>query len=142
MSDYYDSVMRFAKYVFLLAGIYGLLVMLPQYFLERRIGVDNPPAITHPEYFYGFVGIVVAFQLVFIVISRDPARYRPLMLVAVVEKLAFAVPVPILFVLDRVRANVLGFSMIDAVLAVLFAIAYFKTGSPGDVISTSNKAPR
>lgn len=42
--------MKFAKRVFLAAGIYGLIVMLPFYFLENKIGCDFPPAITHPEH--------------------------------------------------------------------------------------------
>jgi hypothetical protein len=51
---------RFPRRLFRLAGMYGLIVMLPQYFLERRIGVDQPPPISHPEYFYGFIGLAVA----------------------------------------------------------------------------------
>ncbi len=43
--------MKFSKIVFLIAGIYGLLVLTPMYFLESKIGRDAPPAITHPEYF-------------------------------------------------------------------------------------------
>ena len=53
--------MRFAKYTFLVAGVYGLIVMLPQFFLETKIGQDQPPAITHPEFFYGFICVTVAF---------------------------------------------------------------------------------
>ena len=47
--------MRFARLTFLIAGIYGLVVMLPQYFLEAKTGRDFPPAITHPEFFYGLL---------------------------------------------------------------------------------------
>ena len=43
--------MLFAKCVFVVAGVYGLAVLLPQYFLEARTGRDCPPAITHPEYY-------------------------------------------------------------------------------------------
>ncbi|MDI1241860.1 MAG: hypothetical protein PSX80_08075, partial [bacterium] len=77
--------MRFARWTFLIAGIYGLLALVPMYFMESQIGVDTPPAITHPEYFYGFVGVAIAFQLVFLTISTDPAKYRPLMVAAMVE---------------------------------------------------------
>jgi hypothetical protein len=52
--------MKFAKIVFLIAGIQGLLILAPLYFLERTIGRQAPPAITHPEYFYGFVGVALA----------------------------------------------------------------------------------
>ena len=48
--------MRFAKIVFLIAGIYGLLILSPIYFMENKIGRDTALTITHPENFYGFVG--------------------------------------------------------------------------------------
>ena len=48
--------MKFAKIIFLVAGIYGVLVLAPIYFMESTIGRQTPPAITHPEYFYGFLG--------------------------------------------------------------------------------------
>ena len=53
--------MRFARYSFLIAGIYGLLSLSPMYFLEAKNGRDFPPAITHPEYYYGFMGVALAW---------------------------------------------------------------------------------
>jgi hypothetical protein len=41
--------MKFASRVFAAAGIYGLIVLVPQYFTEAKLGQDYPPAITHPE---------------------------------------------------------------------------------------------
>jgi hypothetical protein len=120
----------FVRRLFRIAGIYGLIVMLPQYFLETRIGNDFPPAITHPEYFYGFVGTVVAWQCVFLVIAGDPRRYRPLMLVAVLEKLAFAVPVALLLTQGRLAPGaIVGFAGIDLLLAIGFTISFLKTES-------------
>ena len=43
--------MKFAKWLFAIAGIYGLLVVAPLYWREEQITHDYPPAITHPEYF-------------------------------------------------------------------------------------------
>jgi protein-S-isoprenylcysteine O-methyltransferase Ste14 len=103
--------------------------MLPQYFLFDRIGRDNPPAITHPEYFYGFVGIVSVWQIAFLVIAREPERYRALMPVTVLEKLVFAVPVLILFAQGRVVPATLFFAGIDLVLGALFLVAWRKTVS-------------
>ena len=120
---------RFARRVYTIAGIYGLIVMFPQYFLEDRIGRDNPPPITHPEHFYGFIGIVIVWQIAFLVIARDPARYRPLMPVTVLEKLAFAVPVILLHLDGRVAAAVIPFAVIDLVLGTLFFIAWRRTGA-------------
>jgi hypothetical protein len=121
---------RFARRVFTLAGIYGLIVLVPQYFMEGRIARDTPPAITHPEFFYGFIGIAVAWQLCFLVIGRDPARFRPLMLAAIVEKLAFGIPVIVLYAQHRLAALTLVFGGIDLLLAGLFAAAYRST-APG-----------
>ena len=117
---------RFARRVFGAAGIYGLLVMAPQYFLEERIGRDAPPPITHPEYFYGFVGLALVWQLAFLLIASDPERYRPLMPIAVLEKLAFGLPVLLLSANNRVTSQVLAFGMLDLLLGVLFTVAYLR----------------
>lgn len=122
-----NKKMKFSKIVFYLAGIYGLIVLLPQYFLEEKNGLDFPSAITHPEYYYGFIGVAVAFQFVFLVIARDPVRYRMMMLPSVLEKLSFGIAAPVLFLQNRLAALTLGFAVIDLVLGALFAIAYFKT---------------
>ena len=124
--------MKFAKMVFLVAGIYGLIVLLPMYFLEEQVGHDYPPPITHPEYFYGFIGLAVAWQVLFLVLSRDPVRYRPMMLPSILEKAVFFVPAVVLYLQQRLPMMTFGFAMIDAMLGVLFAIAYLKTkqGSP------------
>src|SRR5262245_59969926 len=105
--------MKIARWIFGIAGIYGILVIAPLYFLEARIGRDSPPPITHPEYFYGFVGITLAWQIVFLTIAREPARYRPLMLASVLEKLAWGVAAIVLFQQQRVTAATLGFGGID-----------------------------
>ena len=120
---------RFARRVYTFAGIYGLLVMFPQYFLEDRIGRDNPPPITHPEYFYGFIGIVLVWQLAFLVIARDPARFRALMPVTVLEKLAFAIPVMLLYAQGRIAQAALLFAAIDLVLGSLFFLSYRRLGA-------------
>ena|SRR5689334_19255319 len=118
--------MRFAKIVFFVAGIYGLIVLLPQYFFEERTGQDYPPPITHPEYYYGFIGLAVVWQIVFLIVSRDPVRYRPLMIVAILEKACFAIPSAILLSQHRIPGMIFGFAMIDTFLGLLFLIAYLK----------------
>jgi hypothetical protein len=119
--------MVFARRVYLIAGIYGLLVLLPLYFMEARIGRDQPPAITHPEYFYGFLGVAVAWQAAFLVIARDPVRFRPLMLPAVLEKAGFGLPAIALWLGGRLAASMLAAGLIDLTLGVLFTVAYLRT---------------
>lgn len=116
----------FARCVFRIAGIYGLLVLTPMLALEERIGREQPPAITHTEYFYGFLGVALAWQVAFLIISRDPARYRPLMPACVLEKAGFAITSTVLFVQGRLAAPVLAGGMIDLVLGALFLTAYLR----------------
>ena len=119
--------MKFAKYLFYVAGIWGILVITPLFFIFDKIGQQDPPAITHPLFYYGFAGVALAWQFVFLVIGSNPARFRPLMLVGILEKLGFFVPAVILHAQHRVHTSDLFISSGDAVLAVLFLIAYFKT---------------
>jgi len=119
--------MKFAKAVFLIAGIYGVVILTPMYFLESRIGRDQPPAITHPEYFYGFVGIALAWQVLFLILSRDPLRYRAMILPAVLEKLAFGIPMVFLFAQHSLAPATLAVGCVDWILAVLFVAAYVAT---------------
>ena len=125
--------MKFAKYTFLVAGIYGLLVLLPQYFLEAKIGVDSPPAITHPEFFYGFVGVGIAFQLVFLVISLDPVKYSLFILPSIVEKFSFAIAATALFLGGRLAGQMFVAAMIDALFGVLFIVSWFKLAGMNEV---------
>jgi hypothetical protein len=119
--------MKTARWIFNIAGIYGVLVIAPLYFAEGLIASNDPPAITHAEFFYGFVGITLVFQCIFLVIARDPGRYRPLMLVSVLEKLAYGVPVIALFFQERVKTMTLVFGCIDLLLGALFVLAFFRT---------------
>jgi len=119
--------MKFAKLTFLIAGIYGLLALVPLYFMEQQTGRDYPPPITHPEYYYGFIGVAVAWQLAFIVMSREPVRYRPLMPVAIVEKASFFIPAIVLYLQHRLSSFMLAAGCVDGVLGVLFLISYLKT---------------
>lgn len=119
--------MIFAKRVFLAAGVYGILALTPLYFLEARLNRDFPPPITHPEHFYGFVGVALSWQLLFLLVARDPVRYRLMMLPAILEKLSFGLAVWVLFLQDRVAALTLGPASIDLVLAGLFTVAFWRT---------------
>lgn len=119
------------RLVFKIAFVFGMLALVPLYFLEQRIGVDEPPAITHPEYFYGFVGVALAWQLGFAVIASDPVRYRPIMLPAMFEKLSFGGAAVILYAMGRLSPTMLGAGLIDLVFLGLFIAAYRATPKDG-----------
>jgi hypothetical protein len=118
----------FARRLFLIAGIYGLLILPPHYFLEAKIGRDTPPAITHPEFFYGFVGVAIAWQVAFLIIARDPVRYRLMMIPGILEKLGFGVAAIVLYAQQRLAMPMLAAGLGDLVFAALFALAFVQTG--------------
>jgi hypothetical protein len=123
--------MTFSRWVFRLAAVYGFLVLTPLYFLEQQIGAATAP-ILHPEYFYGFVGTALSAQVLFVAVSWDPARLRPAIPACVAEKLAFAVPVWLLWNASRVGTELLLFGAVDVMWAALFAACYFQLGHYGD----------
>src|SRR5216683_3730565 len=119
--------MKFAKVVFWIAGIWGVLIIAPLYFIFDLIGRQDPPPITHPAFFYGFVGLALAWQFAFLFIATDPARFRPLMLPSMFEKFSYAIAVVVLVLQGRTRSSDLLFAGTDFLLGVLFVVAYFKT---------------
>src|SRR5271157_6058043 len=119
--------MKFAKVVYWVAGIWGLLVITPLYFMFDLIGKNDPPAITHPGFYYGFAGLGLAWQIAFLVIARDPVRVRPMMIPSMVEKLSWGIAVVVLVMQGRMHGSDLVFAGTDLVLGMLFVAAYVKT---------------
>jgi hypothetical protein len=119
--------MKFAKIIFWIAFIWGVLILAPLYFLFDTIGRQDPPPITHPGFFYGFIGVGLAWQFAFLVIARDPVRFRPMMIPSVIEKFSFTVPMVILYAQHRIHPSDLVLAGIDAFLGVLFMVAFVRT---------------
>ena len=119
--------MNFGKIVFRVAAIWGVLIITPLYFLFDLIGRKDPPAITHPAFFYGFVGLALAWQIAFFVIGGDPVRYRPLMIPSIFEKFSYGTAVVVLVLQNRMKPSDLVFAATDVLLGVLFIVAYLKT---------------
>jgi hypothetical protein len=109
--------------IYTIAGIYGLIVLLPLFFAAHKLSLSGP-ALTRPEYYYGFLGAACSFQLVYLVIGRDPVRYRPLMPISVIAKFSFTVPVALLFAAGRIDATTMALSSIDALIGLAFLWAW------------------
>lgn len=125
--------MTFAKRVFFIAAILGVLVLAPQYFMESKIGRDFPPPISHPEHFYGFIGVALAWQILFFIIARDPVRYRGTMIPAMLEKVGFGAAAVALYAQGRVATPVLVGGTLDLIFAALFWVAWRATPEPDAV---------
>lgn len=119
----------FARRVFTIAWVWGLLSLPPMFFLESLVAKETGAPVSPPEYYYGFLGTAAAFQVVFFLIARDPLRLRPVMIAGVLEKLAFVITALALVALGRTQAGILVFAAIDACLGACFAAAFARTRS-------------
>lgn len=124
--------MKFAKTVFLTAGVWGLLEVLPLYFIFDIVGQKSPPQVNHPEFYYGFTGVTLAWQFVFLLISNDPNRYRIMMLPSILEKASFVLTLFVLSLQHRISASIALPATTDFILGVLFIAAYIKTKPKGE----------
>lgn len=134
-----DDPTRWVGWLFWIAGIYGVVVLVPDYFLRSRLDHDYPPAITHLEYFYGFIGVGLAWQVAFLIIATDPQRYRPLIIPGVLEKYSFAGAIAVLFARHQVSGALCFFALIDFLLGSLFLTAFralVKRPSHSDAVRT------
>lgn len=96
-----------------------------------RIGRQDPPPITHPGFYYGFVGVALVWQIAFIQIARNPIRLRPMIIPSVLEKYVFGISMLILYSQRRVQSSDLVFAFVDMLLGILFLIGFFKTSAVG-----------
>ena len=124
-------MMKFARIVFVVAGVWGFLILTPFYFTFDLVGRTYPPPITHPDLYYGFVGVTLVWQLAFLVIATNPVRYRPLMPVAILEKLVYVATMLILYANGRLAPAQAAVAGPDFVLGVLFVAAFFRTPAGG-----------
>ena len=88
-----------------------------------------PPALTHPEHFHGFLMVAIAWQVAFLVLARDPERLRPLMPVAILEKVLYVGSQAAMVATGRAALPLLGVVAIDGTFALLFLAAWRRTRS-------------
>jgi hypothetical protein len=119
--------MRFAKYVFIGAGIWGLAVLPPFYWLVDITGRRYVEPTQYPQFFYGFMAITLAWQAAFLVIGSNPARFRPLMVPSILEKFGYVVTLAVLYAQGRVSTIDAQALVPDLVLGLLFITAFVKT---------------
>ena len=120
--------MRFARTVFTVAGMYGIVVLVPPLFLESQYGRNYPPPVTHLEFFYGFFALGIAWQILFFILATDPIKYRAMMIPSMLEKAGYPLALIFLHLQNRIAPRMVALGSLDWIFLILFAIAYAKTG--------------
>ena len=115
--------MKAIRVIFALAALWGFVAVVPGLFGE---------AGPQPAYYYGFLGLALVFQLIFVMIALDPERFAPLIPIAVLEKLAFFLPVSLLYAQGRVPMGpIFVGAMVDGLFMLLFALACYLSRKAG-----------
>ena len=123
--------MRFARIVFVVAGIWGIAVLTPFYWLVDVTGRQYAPPTEYPHFFYGFFSVAMVWQIAFLVIGSNPVRFRPLMIPAALEKVGYVVTLAVLYGQARIPAADAQAAVPDLLLGILFLVAFAKLRSPG-----------
>lgn len=119
--------MRFARLAYLIAGLWGVIV-IPLGYVGYLAGADPMlSAITRPEMVHGFFLVCLPWQLLFLLIARDPLRYIAVMPITVIEKLPFAAVALTLFARGQANGMMGFFGAVDGTLGVLFCLSYWLT---------------
>jgi hypothetical protein len=121
--------MRFSRIVFIAAGVWGITVLMPLYFLADVTGRAYPPPMDYPHFFYGFLSVAMAWQVAFLLIGWNPGRYRLLMIPGILEKLGYVATLAVLYYRARIsNADVMA-GVPDLLLGALFVVAWVKTSA-------------
>jgi len=123
--------MRFAKVVFVAAGVWGIIVLTPLYFLHDVTGRQYPIPTESPQFYYGFLAVALAWQIAFLVIGSDPARFRLLMIPGMVEKFGYVATLAVLLTQGRISGLDAMAAWPDLLLGLLFVFAFVKTSPSG-----------
>ena len=125
--------MRFARIVFVVAGIWGIAVLTPFYWLVDVTGRQYTSPTEYPHFFYGFFSVAMAWQIAFLVIGSNPVRFRPLMIPAAIEKFGYVVTLAVLYGQARISTADAQAAGPDLLLGILFIVAFAKIRSQGTV---------
>ena len=119
--------MRFARVVFIGAGVWGIVVLTPLYWLIDVTGRRYSPPTDYPHFFYGFFSVAMAWQIAFLIIGSNPTRFRPLMIPGMFEKFSYVITLAVLYGQARITAIDAQAAVPDLLLGLLFIVAFAKT---------------
>ena len=121
--------MKLARIVFIVAGIWGIVVLTPFYWLIDITGRQYSPPTEYPHFVYGFLAVALLWQIAFLVIGSSPARFRPLMIPCILEKFGYVATLAVLYGKAHISAIDALAAVPDGLLGLLFIAAFVKTRS-------------
>jgi len=121
--------MKYARVVFIAGGVWGIVALAPFYWLVDVTGRHYAAPLDHPQFFWGFFSVALAWQFAFLLIGSNPVRFRPLMLPAILEKFGFVVTLTVLLGRGRITSADAAAAIPDAVVGLLFVAAFVATSS-------------
>lgn len=119
--------MRFARIVFVGAGIWGIGVLVPFLWLMDVTGRRYGAPTEYPHFFYGFLAVAFAWQIAFLFIGSDPVRFRPFMIPGMLEKFGYVATLAVLYGQGRIPVADAQAAIPDGLLGLLFIAAFLKT---------------
>ena len=123
--------MRLARFVFIGAGIWGIAVLTPLYWLVDISGRHYTVPSDYPQFFYGFIGVAIAWQIAFLMIGSNPTRFRTFMIPAMIEKFGYVATLLFLYSQSRISALDMQPAIPDGLLGLLFVAAFLRTRPSG-----------
>ena len=121
--------MRLARFVFVGAGIWGISVLTPLYWLVDISGRRYAPPTDYPGFFFGFIAVALVWQMAFLMIGFNPVKFRPLMILAMFEKFSYVSTLLVLYGQSRISSIDVQPAIPDGLLGLLFVAAYWATRS-------------
>ena len=119
--------MRLARIIFIGAGIWGIAVLTPLYWLVDISGRHYLPPNDYPQFFYGFIAVAIAWQIAFLVIGSNPARFRMLMIPAMIEKFAYISTLILMYGRAQISSIDVQPAIPDGLIGLLFIVAFWAT---------------
>ena len=119
--------MRLARIVFIGAGIWGLAVLLPFYWLVDITGRHYPAPTEYVQFFWGFFAVAIAWQIAFLVIGSDPVRFRTFMIPAMIEKFGYVAMLTGMYLTSRISELDFQPAIPDGLIGILFVVAFVRT---------------
>ena len=111
--------------------IWGIAVLTPLYWLVDISGRHYSVPSDYPQFFYGFIGVAIAWQIAFLIIGSNPARFRTFMIPAMIEKFGYVATLLFLYSQSRISALDMQPAIPDGLLGLLFVAAFLRTRTSG-----------